>query len=154
MTTLEDRLAYAERVGTVWAARYRVAPVTGRIAGYLYVCDPPAQTIDELATALQASRTAIVAGVQLLDSRGLVRRQRTAGERADRVSIEFDETRGFDPAPYRDAAELASAGLALVGEGGAEQRELLARTASLNAYLAERLPELLEEWRQTQEERA
>lgn len=152
MTTLEERLAYADRVAGVWADRYRVAPVTGRIAGYLYVCDPAAQTIDELAAALRASRTAIVAGVQLLESRGVARRVRAAGERADRVSIVFDEARGFDPAAYREAAELAAAGLALVAEDAGDQRALLERTASLNAYLAERLPELLEAWRRTQEE--
>ncbi|MDR2323555.1 MAG: hypothetical protein LBE60_18145 [Microbacterium sp.] len=151
MTTLEDRLAYAERVGAVWAARYRVAPVTGRIAGYLYVCEPSAQTIEELATALQASRTAIVGGVQTLESRGLVRRTRTAGERADRVRIVFDEARGFDPAPYREAADIAAAGLALLGEDSTDQRALLERTAALNAYLAERLPQVLAEWQALQE---
>lgn len=147
MTTVEERVAYAERVAASWADRYRVAPITGRIAGYLYVCEPPSQTIDELAAALHASRTAIVGGVRELHSRGLVRRARAAGERADRVSIVFDESRGFDPVPYREAAEIAAAGLALLPESSAGQRALLERTASLNAYLADRLPQLLNEWR-------
>jgi DNA-binding transcriptional regulator GbsR (MarR family) len=147
MATMDERLAYADRVAGVWAARYRVAPMTGRIAGYLFVCDPASQGIDELAAALQASRSAVVGGVKVLESRGLVRRTRSAGERADRVRIVFDETRGFDPASYTEAAELAEAGLALVAESNLEQRTLLEETASLNAYLAERLPGLLDEWR-------
>jgi predicted transcriptional regulator len=150
MTTLEDRVAYADRVAGVWASRYRVAPITGRIAGYLYVCDPPAQAIDELAAALRASRSAIVGGIKVLESRGLVRRTRAAGERADRVSIVFDEARGFDPTAYLEAAEIAQSGLALVAEQNTGQRMLLEQTASLNAYLAARLPALLDDWRAEQ----
>jgi DNA-binding transcriptional regulator GbsR (MarR family) len=135
----------------VWVARYRVAPITGRIAGYLYVCDPPAQAIDELAAALRASRTAVVGGVKVLESRGLVRRSRAAGERADRVRIVFDEARGFDPTAYLEAAEIARAGLALVADANTEQRMLLEQTASLNAYLAARLPALLDDWRTERE---
>ncbi len=147
MTTMEERLAYADRVAEVWALRYRVPPIAGRIAGYLYVCDPAAQGIDELASALQASRSAVVGSVKVLELTGLVKRTRTAGERADRVRLVFDETRGFDPTRYREAAELAEAGLALVADGPSDQRRILEETASLNAYLADRLPQLLEEWR-------
>ncbi|MCE4026034.1 MarR family transcriptional regulator [Microbacterium sp. Au-Mic1] len=153
MASIEDRVAYADRVAGVWATRYRIAPITGRIAGYLYVCEPGPPTIDELATTLQASRTAIVNGVQALESRGLVRRTRAAGERADRIAIVFDEARGFDAAPYREAAVIAEEGLALLASESVEQRALLERTASLNAFLAERLPVLLDEWRRAEARR-
>lgn len=147
MTTTEERLAYADRVAEVWASRYRVPPIAGRIAGYLYVCDPAAQSIDELATALQASRSAVVGSVKVLELNGLVRRARSAGERADRVRLVFDETRGFDATRYREAAEIAQAGLALTEDPG--QRALLEATASLNAFLADRMPQLLDEWQAT-----
>ncbi|MDL9977941.1 GbsR/MarR family transcriptional regulator [Microbacterium sp. ASV49] len=147
MTTMEERLAYADRVAEVWASRYRVPPIAGRIAGYLYVCDPAAQSIDELAMALQASRSAVVGSVKVLELNGLVRRARGAGERADRVRLVFDETRGFDATRYREAAEIAQAGLGLTEDAG--QRALLEATASLNAFLAARMPQLLDEWQAT-----
>lgn len=147
MTLMDERLAYADRVAELWASRYRVPPVAGRIVGYLYVCDPPAQRIDDIAAALQASRSAVVGSVKVLELNGLVRRTRSAGERADSVSLVFDETRGFDPGRYREAAEIARAGLPLLADTATAQRAVLEATASLNAYLAERLPQLLEEWR-------
>ncbi|WP_415853922.1 GbsR/MarR family transcriptional regulator [Sinomonas sp. G460-2] len=149
MTTTEERLAYADRVAEVWASRYRVPPIAGRIAGYLYVCEPAAQGIDDLAAALQASRSAVVGSVKVLELHGLVRRTRAAGERADRVRLVFDESRGFDPTRYREAAEIAEAGLALLAASATDQRAVLEGTASLNAFLAERMPQLLEEWRAT-----
>jgi len=109
--------------------------------------------MDELATVLHASRSAVVGGVKDLESRGLVRRSRTAGERADRVSIVFDESRGFDPGPYREAAEVAQAGLELLAESSSEQRTPLQETASLNEFLAERLPLLLHEWKAERDRR-
>jgi hypothetical protein len=146
VSTLEERLAYADRVAAIWTTRYRVAPVTGRIAGYLFVCDPTRPSIDELSAALQASRSAVVGGVRDLESRRLVRRSRATGERADRVSLIFDRTRGFDPAPYLEAAGMAQEGLSLLGEGSSEQRTVLEEIASLNSFLAEQLPRLLDEW--------
>jgi DNA-binding transcriptional regulator GbsR (MarR family) len=147
MTTTTQRLAYAEKVADVWASRYRVPPIAGRIAGYLYVCDPAAQSIDELATVLRASRSAVVGSVKILELHGLVRRTRTLGERVDRVRLVFDESRGFDSTRYLEAAEIAAEGVALADD--AEQRRVLAETASLNAFLAARMPQLLDEWRST-----
>ncbi|MEN8601732.1 MarR family transcriptional regulator [Microbacterium rhizosphaerae] len=146
MSTMDERLAYADRVAAVWSARYRVAPITGRIAGYLFVCEPAHPSIDELAAALQASRSAVVGGVRELEARRWVRRSRSAGERADRVSLVFDRTRGFDPAPYLEAAAIAEDGLVLVADSATEQRAVLEETASLNRYLAEQLPRLLDDW--------
>ena len=39
---------------------------SGRLLGYLAVCDPPEQTIGELAEALLASRSAIAGAVKVL----------------------------------------------------------------------------------------
>jgi hypothetical protein len=40
--------------------------VAGRVLGYLMICQPPEQTIDELGKALLASRSAITGAVSLL----------------------------------------------------------------------------------------
>jgi DNA-binding transcriptional regulator GbsR (MarR family) len=145
------QLQYADRVARVWVRRFRVSPVAGRVVGYLLVCDPAWQSIDELAAALRASRSAIAGAVKDLESLGALQRGRAAGERMDRVRVTIDQTRGFDPAPYQEAAAFAREGLTLLIDQSAERRGPLEEMASLGDFLAERLPQLLAEWRELRE---
>jgi hypothetical protein len=132
----------------VWVRRYRVSPVAGRVFGYLLVCDPARQSIDELAAALRASRSAVAGAVKDLEALGALHRERVAGERVDRVRVTgIDETKGFDPTPYREMAAFARQGLMLLNDQGAERRQPLEDMASIGDFLAERLPQLLAEWR-------
>lgn len=148
MSSEESRLRYADRVAKVWVRRYRVSPVAGRVFGYLLVCDPPRQSIDELAAALRASRSAVAGAVKDLESLGALQRERVAGERVDRVRVSaIDESRGFDPAPHREMAAFAREGLAVLGDQSPERRRPLADIAAMGDFLAERLPQLLAEWR-------
>lgn len=147
MSTQDRQLHYADLIARIWAQRYRVSPITGRVAGYLFVCEPADQSIDELAEALSASRSAVSGAVKELEARRMLWRGRAVGDRVDRVRMIFDETRGFDPVPYREAADLAREGLTMLGDAADERRALLENTASLNEFMAERLPLLLDEWR-------
>ncbi|MEV7983511.1 hypothetical protein [Streptomyces sp. NPDC086519] len=83
----DARLLFAVHVGRFGARHYDCPPMAGRLLGYLLVCDPAQQTIDELREALLASRSAITGTVKLLKSYDLARRTRSAGERMDRVSL-------------------------------------------------------------------
>lgn len=145
----EEQLAYADRAGSFYAREYRFPPVTGRVLGYLAVCDPPQQTIADLAEALRASRSAITAAAKQLEDYHAVRRTRTAGDRSDRVSLNPDaglEARGFDATIYKLQAELAREGLALTGHADPRRRAVLEEAAALYDFLAARLPEVLAEW--------
>jgi DNA-binding transcriptional regulator GbsR (MarR family) len=148
MSSRELQLEYADRVARVWVRRFRVSPVAGRVVGYLLVCDPAWQSIDELAAGLRASRSAIAGAVKDLESLGALQRGRAAGDRMDRVKVSIDQTKGFDPAPYREAATFAREGLTLLIDQSAERRAPLEELASLSDFLAERLPQLLAEWRE------
>jgi DNA-binding MarR family transcriptional regulator len=143
------QLDFADRAGRFYARQYGFPPVTGRLLGYLAVCDPPAQTIADLAEALRASRSAITGSVKQLESFRAVQRTRAAGDRVDRVSIDPAglEPKGFDPAEYQQQAALAREALSLLPGAPAERRAVLAEAAALNEFLAQRLPELLQEWR-------
>jgi hypothetical protein len=126
-----------------------IPPVAGRLLGYLAVCEPAAQTINELADALLASRSAITQAIVLLESRGLVQRSRARGERVDRVSVRLDHLiseQDYDPASYRDTAALLRRGAALLTDDGSGRREALEEYAALYDFLAERMPRLKEEW--------
>lgn len=144
----KEQLRYADRIARVWVRRYRVSPMAGRVVGYLLVCEPAWQSIDELATALHASRSAAALAVKDLTVIGVLQRERAVGERVDRVRVTIDQSRGFDPAPYREMADFAREGLQLLDDQSAERRRQLEEMVSLGDFLAERLPRLLVEWQE------
>lgn len=88
------------------------APPTGVT---LAVCDPPEQSIGELADALLASRSAITGAVKILETSHVVRRTRAAGERMDRVRIDLSspQSLGMDVTEY-PAHWLGAIGLLLL----------------------------------------
>jgi hypothetical protein len=150
----DRELGYADLAGRFYARQYGLAPVTGRVLGYLAVCDPPQQTIAEIAEALLASRSAIAGAVKELEDYRAVRRSRTAGERVDRVGLNPAgalEPRGFDASIYKEMAELARVAMSLGGDSAPERRAVLEEAAAFYDFLAARLPEVLAEWRNHRE---
>ena len=141
-------LIFTDHVGRFYAERYGFSPVAGRLIGYLYVCDPAQQSINEIADFLLTSRSAINNAVKLLETQKLVHRSRPAGTRADLIGLNplGWENLGFDPEEYREMARLAREGLELLHAAAPERREALEIVVSLNEFLAQRLPQLYEEW--------
>ncbi|MGP4103135.1 GbsR/MarR family transcriptional regulator [Nonomuraea sp. KM90] len=122
--------------------------MAGRVLGYLFICEPPQQTIAEIGEALMASRSAITGAVTLLAGHNVVRRTRSAGQRVDHVTLDpraLDPT-GFAGAVYREQAELARTALGLLKDGSSERRAMLEEGAAFYDFLAERMPALLAEW--------
>src|SRR5579875_186422 len=144
----DAEITFADHAGRLYARRYGMAPMVGRVLGYLLVCWPPEQSIGELAQALLASRSAIAGAVGTLESLGLVRRFRAAGERMDRVSIDLGSQRawGFDVTEYREQAARAREGLEVHAGAPPERRALLLEYAAFADFLAQRLPQLERDW--------
>jgi DNA-binding MarR family transcriptional regulator len=145
----DGEITFADHVGRFYSRRYGMAPMVGRLLGYLAVCDPREQSISELADALLASRSAIAGAVNVLESLGLIRRFRAAGERMDRVCVDLSSPRalGFDLAEYEEQAALAQEGLRLLAASPPERRAVLLEWAALADFLVERLPAWEEDWR-------
>jgi hypothetical protein len=147
----DAQLAFADQAGSFYAREYGFPPVTGRLLGYLTVCDPPQQAINDLAGTLLASRSAITGAVRQLEGYHAVRRTRAAGDRLDRVSLDPAaglQPKGFSPAPYLEQAALAREALAMLGDASPERRAVLADAAAFYDFLAKRLPEVLAEWQE------
>ncbi|MGB6772238.1 MAG: MarR family transcriptional regulator [Candidatus Dormiibacterota bacterium] len=144
----DGEITFADHAGRFYARRYGMAPIVGRLLGYLAVCDPREQSIAELADALLASRSAIAGAVNTLESLGLIRRSRAAGERMDRVCIDLSLPRamGFDLSEYQEQGELAREGLRHLGDTPPERRAILLEWAALADFLVERIPVLEQEW--------
>src|ERR687897_2011708 len=144
----DAEITFADHAGRLYARRYGMAPVVGRLLGYLAICDPREQSIAELAEALLASRSAIAGAVKTLEQLGLVRRSRAAGERMDRVGIDLTSRRapGVDPTEYQEQAALAREGLAILADAPPERRAVLLEGAAMAEGLGGRPPRGGEGW--------
>jgi DNA-binding MarR family transcriptional regulator len=146
----DQELDYADQVGRFFARQYGMPPATGRVAGWLLICDPPAQTAAEIADALQMSRSAVGAAVSTLEPHGMLRRSRSAGERADRIMIHpsYGEQSLESPGEYEALSGLARRGLQVLADAPLERRARLIAMRALADFLVDRMPKLAEEWRE------
>lgn len=144
----DEEITFADHVGRFYARRYAYPPMVGRVLGYLLVCDPPAPTIAELSDALLASRSAITGALAVLERIGAVQRSRTAGERMDRVSLDFSsaQAQGFDVTEYQELGDLAREGLRVVERAAPERRATLLEMEAFADWLVERMRALQSEW--------
>lgn len=145
----DAEITFADHAGRFYARRYGMAPMVGRVLGYLAVCEPREQSIAQLAEALLASRSAIAGAVNALENLDLIHRSRAAGERMDRVRIDLSSARGmgFDVSEYREQGELAREGLQTIADASAERRAVLLELAAFADFLAQRIPALEQDWK-------
>src|SRR5262249_48817129 len=140
----DSEITFADHAGRFYARRYGMAPMVGRLLGYLAICDPRDQSIAELSEALLASRSAITGAVtgaaKTLDTLGLTRRSRAAGDRMDRIWIDLSSARstGFDVTEYREQGDLAREGLELLADAPPERRAVLLEWAAFSEFLVTR----------------
>lgn len=144
----DAEITFADHAGRFYARRFGMAPMVGRLIGYLAICDPREQSIGELAEALLASRSAIANAVGYLETLGLIQRSRAAGERMDRVSVDMSSSHamGFDVSEQRESGDLAREGLRLLADAAPERRAILLEWAAFADFLVERMPVLEKEW--------
>lgn len=142
--------SFVTRLGDFYTQQYGFAPVVGRTLGFLSVCAPAEQSLNDIAENLEVSRTAVVKAVKLLEQYHLVKRERPTGSSADLVYFTSDniEKNGFDATLYRQQAQLAREGLDISDHLSRTQQEALEKIASLGDFLAEHVPSLLAEWQQ------
>ena len=144
----DAQVTFADHMGRFYARRYSFPPMVGRLLGYLAVCDPPEQSIGELAEALLASRSAITGAVKVSETLHVVRRTRVAGERMDRVRIDLSSAQslGMDVSEYEELAELAREGLDVLRDAPAERRAVLLEMSAFAEFLVEQISNLQREW--------
>ena len=144
----DEEITFADHVGRFYARRYAFPPMVGRVLGYLLVCEPPEQSIAELSEALLASRSAITGALDVLERLHSIHRSRAAGERMDRVRLDFGsaESRGFDITEYQELGDLAREGLDVLKDAPPERRADALYMAAFADFLVERTRLMKEEW--------
>jgi len=83
-------VAWVERVAAAFAQHFGLPPITGRILGWLLICQPPEQSAGEIAAAIGASRASLTSSMRLLTAGDLVRRSTRPGGRTTYFCIDDD----------------------------------------------------------------
>jgi DNA-binding transcriptional regulator GbsR (MarR family) len=144
----DAELTFADHTGRFYARRYGFPPMVGRLIGYLSVCDPPDQSIGELAEALLASRSAIAGAVKVLEALHVIQRSRAAGQRMDRVRIDMSspEAMGMDIYEFEEMREMAREGLEVLKDAPIERRAVLLEMSAFMDFLIEQISRMRQEW--------
>ncbi len=122
--------------------------MAGRIFGWLLVCDPPEQSMEELAAAVQGSKASMSTMTRLLVAAALVEKVRPPGARHDAFRIRPGQWRQLWRARVQmleEAARLTRRGLDLLEGRPAGLRARLEELHHQYRFIGERLPALLAE---------
>jgi len=146
----DAQITFADHMGRYYATRFAFPPMVGRLIGYLAVCDPPEQTIAELADALLASRSAITGAAKVLETIHVIQRSRSAGERMDRIRIDLSapEAMGMDSSEYQEMGQLAREGLEVLKDAPPERRANLLEMRAFADFLVEQMVRFENDWKE------
>ncbi len=139
---------WVEQLAVFAAGQYGVAMVTGRVLGWLMICDPPQQSAGHIARAIGSSRSSVAGSLRFLTAAGFVQQGRQPGDRVVRYRIDND---AWMAVLHRRLAalvlfrEVAQDGIQLVGPADPRSERMRAARDSfdwLDAVVsdAERLP--------------
>jgi MarR family len=116
-----------------------------KLLAYLLICDPPAKSGAELATALGLSKGSVSAGVRILESTDLVRRVPMPGRRGTFYEMAPDAImRAAGSERFAAFRKLMDRGLTVVGGEDAPGAERLRTTRDFYAFLEREMPLLVE----------
>ncbi|MHB1294546.1 MAG: GbsR/MarR family transcriptional regulator [Anaerolineae bacterium] len=146
--TQDDRRRFVEDMG-LYYEQEGLPRMAGRLVGWLLVCDPPHQSMTELAAALQASKGSISTISRLLMQSGQIERIGLTGDRQTYYRVVPD----LGPRLIRERQrrlgelrEMAERGLALLEENPPEARQRLEGMRDLFTYWEREGPSLLARW--------
>jgi DNA-binding transcriptional regulator GbsR (MarR family) len=130
--------------------------MAGRIMGYLLLSSPPHKSIDELSTALMASKGSISTMTRLLIQSGIIERISLPGVRHDYFRIKPDalgcvvKYRAEQISAFR---KLAERGLELVGAKATPVRQALEEMRDMYVFIEREFPALMERWEKERKKR-
>jgi DNA-binding transcriptional regulator GbsR (MarR family) len=142
----EDEAAFVEAMGQFLGSS-GMTPMSGRMWGWLLICDPPQQSAADLALALQASRGSISGTARLLTTAGLIQRTTRRGDRREYFSVPaggFEALFETAMAAYGRFNRITAHGLSLMSDRPSAARARLQEVHDIYAFLEREFPALLE----------
>lgn len=141
-------VAFVEEASVVFE-EMGVPPIAGRIWAYLLVCEPPHQSAEQLAEALDVSRGSISSMTRLLMQTDLVERTAVAGDRRKYYRLNSGGWSSIFARRLDQVERLidtATYGLELLEDEPAERRERLQEMRKFYRFINEEMPKLLQRW--------
>ncbi|MBN1679038.1 MAG: MarR family transcriptional regulator [Anaerolineae bacterium] len=145
---MDEKEQFVEEIGHFFE-RSGLTRMAGRILGWLLICEPPHQSMKELAQALHASKGSISSMTRMLIRLGLVERFSFPGERRDYFRIRPDAWQYLMDTKLtelRHMREMAERGLALLEEKDSDVRHRLSGLHDIAIFLEREFPALVERW--------
>ncbi|MEV4392953.1 transcriptional regulator [Nonomuraea sp. NPDC049607] len=131
----QDRLLrWVERVTAFCVEEWGLPPITGRILGWLMICDPAEQSAGQIAEAIRASRASLTSNMRFLTAIGLVAKVRRPADRTSYYRIEDDAWQKVVQRKLDSLSafgEIAGEGIGLVGGEGHRAERIRAAHDSL-----------------------
>ncbi|MFI7134353.1 GbsR/MarR family transcriptional regulator [Nonomuraea sp. NPDC050153] len=120
----------------------------GRLYAWLLICDPPDQSLTDLAAELDVSKTMVSMVARQLEAASMVERVPTSGRehRYRVVRGGWAQVLRGQMAVLPPITEALGLGLSLVGDDRAEQRALVEETREFFAFLVRDVEESLQRW--------
>ncbi|GGK65937.1 HTH-type transcriptional regulator MmpR5 [Sphaerisporangium melleum] len=138
---------FIDRMGLVME-RLGGTRTMGRLYAWLLICDPPDQSLTDLAAELGVSKTAVSTVARQLESGGMIEHAPTpnrehryrvvAGGWAQAMRVQFDGV--------RRSLETLDFGLSIVGDDRPEQRTRLEETRDFFAFTVQDADDFLKRW--------
>lgn len=152
---LDDERRLVERISMVFESS-GLSPVAGRIIGRLLLCEPREQSSAELAEWIGASKGSISTQTQMLATMGLVERTRKPGSRKTWYRIRphvWTDMLQLEVLRTQQLNAMAKEALALKEALGEPVDDRLREFHGFTDFFLARLPALIGEWRDLQEDR-
>lgn len=146
---MDDTQHFVEEFG-LFVESAGLPRMAGRILAWLLICDPPEQTMHDLTTALQASKSSISTMTRLLIQFRMVERISLPGKRRDyyRVPPDFWERWLEDSvSKIAEFRKMAARGLALLNGAPSARRRRLQAMHDVYLLLEEEYPRMVAEWK-------
>jgi DNA-binding transcriptional regulator GbsR (MarR family) len=153
MASQVDREQFVEDAGIIFEL-VGLPRMAGRILGWLLICEPPPQSPQELAEALQASKGSISTNTRLLVQYRLLERMSLPGERRTYYTLSEDiwsEMIRIHMQEITLLKELAESGLDLVENEPTERQQQLIEMHGMYSFFEHEYPSLIERGKQPSE---
>ena len=147
----DDLLSFVEDIGLFYE-RTGLPRMAGRVIGWLLICEPPEQSMQQLGEAVGGSKGSMSTMTRVLIQMGLIERARLPGSRRDQFRIRpgmWTESMRDQLLAVHDVERLLQRGLTLVADRPPASRERLEEARALYAWFGQELPKLLDRWEKT-----
>ena len=152
---MQDELKhFAEEIGLI-IEQMGLQRMVGRMLGWLLICDPPHQSMNELVEALNASKASISNSTRLLIQIGLIERISLPDYRYDHYRLKpgaWYEITKADLEKLISLHQVAERGLEMLADKDPQLKKRLQEMQHVCSFWERELPVLIKQLEQTRSE--